>query len=182
MPIHIRDVRPDDAAAIAAIYRTYVETSRISFETVAPDADEIARRIKAITGEGFPYIVAEEDGVVLGYTYVTTFRARAAYNWCVEDSVYVCQGQERKGIGHALMMALIKACEAKDYRQMIAGISLDPVLGPKSIAFHKAHGFEHMGTLPDIGFKDGAWTDVVFLQRALGAGAETLPAMSLDEQ
>jgi len=175
MVLHIRGVILDDAVAIAAIYRPYVEDSSISFELSAPDAEDIARRITAITQDGFPYIVAEENGVVLGYAYVTSFRARAAYDWCVENSVYVSQDHGRKGVGHALMTALIEACEAKGYRQMIAGISKDPKLSPVSIAFHKAHGFEHMGTLPDIGFKHGAWTDIVFLQRPLGEGASTSP-------
>lgn len=175
MGLRIRDVSLDDAAAIAAIYRPYVEDSRISFELSAPDAEEIARRVTAITRDGFPYVVVEENEVVLGYAYVTSFRARAAYNWCVENSVYVAQGHGRKGVGHALMSALIEACEAKGYRQMIAGISKDPKLSPASIAFHKAHGFKHMGTLPNIGFKHDAWTDVVFLQRQLGEGASTPP-------
>lgn len=175
MAILIRDAEVEDAAQIAAIYRPFVEESRISFELTAPNGHEIGQRMAAIQQAGYPYLVAEEDGRILGYAYVSGFRARPAYHWTVEDSIYIAKDESGKGIGRMLLSMLIEECVRRGFRQMIAGIADDGVLSPASIAFHKALGFKEMGRLPDIGFKTGEWVDVLFLQRSLGEGAHTPP-------
>jgi L-amino acid N-acyltransferase YncA len=145
-----------------------------SFELEPPIEPEMARRMNDLTSKGFPYIVAESGGELAGYAYAGPFRARPAYRLTVENSVYVAPGSHRRGIGRALLAALIEASEKAGHRQMIAVIG-DSTKQQASIALHAAAGFKHIGILPDTGFKHGRWLDTVLMQRAIGAGGTRDP-------
>lgn len=168
--IHVRDCEPGDLPAVQAIYAHAVCTGLASFEEVPPSLEEIARRYRAITGAGFPFLVAESGGRVLGYAYASEFRTRSAYRYTCENSVYVAEDAMRRGIGRALMVELIRRCEARGLKQMLAVIGDSG--NEASIGLHRALGFEHVGTLRDVGFKFGRWVDVVIMQRRLG-GADS---------
>ena len=169
----IRPAARDDVAAIARIYAHHVATGLASFELEAPSVDEMLRRYGDIVGRGYPYLVAERGGSIAGYAYASAYRARPAYRFSVENSVYVDPGAIRGGIGRTLLEALIAECERRGYRQMIAVIGDSANLG--SIGLHAACGFERIGTLPSIGWKFERWVDSVLMQRALGAGDSTPP-------
>ena len=168
----LRDAIPADAAAIAAIYRPYVLESVASFEEIPPDEKEIAARMAATLDAGFPYLVAEAGGRVVGYAYAGPFHKRPAYGFTVENSVYVAAGHARQGIGAALMRDVIARCTAKGCRQMVALISGDH--GP-SVDLHRALGFRPVGFLPAVGLKFGRWIDVLEMQLALGDGDSSVP-------
>ena len=172
-PITLRDAQPNDVAAIARIYGHHVATGLASFELAPPSVDEMRRRFEDIVGRDYPYIVAERDGRVAGYAYASAYRARPAYRFSVENSVYVDSDAKRGGIGRALLVALITDCERRGFRQMIAVIGDSANEG--SIGLHAACGFERIGTLPSIGWKFDRWVDSVLMQRVLGAGASTPP-------
>jgi phosphinothricin acetyltransferase len=127
-----------------------------------------------LTAKGFPYLVAEADGVLGGYAYCGPYRARPAYRHTVENSVYVAHDMHRRGVGRVLLAALIEASAAAGFRQMIAVIGDSPKQAA-SIGLHEAAGFRHVGILQDVGFKHGRWLDSVLMQRELGAGAKTAP-------
>jgi phosphinothricin acetyltransferase len=173
MGVTLRDANEDDAAAIAAIYRHYVENSVATFEEVAPGEDEIRARIKKTLAGGFPYHVAlDGTGAVIGYCYAGPFHARLAYRFTVENSVYVRHGLGRQGIGTLLMRALIGRMTELGYRQMMAVISGSSA----SIPMHARLGFREVGRHPSLGLKFGQWVDVVVMQLALGEGGGSLPA------
>ena len=169
----IRPAAAADVAAIARIYAHAVRFGTASFELEPPDEAEMARRQRAIVEAGYPYLVAQADGAVLGYAYVGPYRARPAYRWSVENSVYVAAEALRRGVGRALLDALIVEAERRGFRQMIAVIG-DTAQVP-SIALHRAAGFRLIGTLEAVGFKHGRWLDTVLMQRALGPGATKNP-------
>lgn len=159
--------------AVAAIYRPFVLTGLASFEEIAPTADEMEARRVAVREIGAPYLVAEREGEILGYAYAGCYRARPAYRWTLEDSVYVADQSQGQGVGRALLGSLIASCEAGGWRQMIAVIGDSENAG--SIALHAALGFRHVGTLDAVGFKLGRWVDSVLMQRALGPAASLPP-------
>lgn len=169
----IRPSRDEDVAAITAIYAHHVLHGIASFEEVPPAAEEMARRRGDLIGRGFPYLVAERAGRVVGYCYSGPYRARIGYRYTVEDSVYIGANEVGRGIGRKLLAEVIERSTALGYRQMIAVIGGSETL--PSINLHKALGFAHIGTFPGIGFKFGRWIDSVYMQRALGAGNTTLP-------
>ena len=171
--LSIRAAAPADVGAIARIYGHAVRFGTASFELEPPDEPEIARRLRAILDNGYPYLVAEADGAVLGYAYAGPYRTRPAYRWSVENSVYVAAEAQRRGVGRALLDALIRETERRGFRQMIAIIG-DSAQTP-SIALHRAAGFRLVGTLEAVGFKHGRWLDTVLMQRPLGAGASQPP-------
>ena len=162
-----------DVPAIQAIYAHHVLTGLASFEEVPPDPAEIARRRAEITGRGLPHLVAEVEGRVAGYAYAGPYRARVAYRFTVEDSVYVAPEATGRGLGSLLLAALIRDCEAWGARQMVAVIGDSGNLG--SVRLHARAGFREAGTLRAVGFKLGRWVDSVLMQRPLGQGEETLP-------
>jgi L-amino acid N-acyltransferase YncA len=170
--VRIRRATADDAAAIASIYAPYVTGSAVSFETEAPDEAEMARRI----GEGgdlYPWLAAcGDDGSVLGYAYACAFRARSAYRFTVETTVYLAQAAAGRGIGSALLGRLLPMLEAQGFTQAIAAITLP---NPASAALHEKMGFRRAGTYEQVGFKQGEWRSVGLWQRAL-APAAALPA------
>lgn len=162
----IRGARATDVAAIRAIYAHHVEHGFGSFEEVPPEEAEMLRRFEAVTGAGYPYLVAEDAaGRLLGYAYAAAYRPRVAYRMTVEDSVYVDPAAVGRGIGRALLARLIEDCRTRGYRQMIAVIGDSGNAG--SIALHGALGFVHQGLLRDVGFKKGRWLDSVLMQLTL---------------
>lgn len=171
--ICIRDAISADMAAAQRIYEHYVLHGLATFEETPPSADELLSRRASVLALGLPYLVAEIDGQVVGYAYATGYRSRSAYQYTIENSVYVAEGLGRQGIGSALLSAVIERCEAGPWRQMIAVIGDRANVG--SIALHQRHGFQHIGTLHSVGFKLGQWVDTVLMQRDLGRGDATLP-------
>ena len=172
--IVVRPALPADIAAVAAIYGHHVATGLASFELEPPSNDEMFRRYRGVIDRGFPYLIAERAGLVVGYAYASAYRARPAYRLSVENSVYVDPGAYRGGIGRALLQALIVECERRGFRQMVAVIG--DSANAASIGLHAACGFALIGTLPSIGYKFGRWVDSGFMQRALGEGSATPPA------
>ena len=164
-------VRPStnaDLPAIQAIYAIAVLSGTASFETEAPSVEEMDRRRDSVLSGGFPHLVAELDGAVVGYCYAGRYHARHAYRFTVENSIYVAPDCHGKGVGKALLTRLITDCESMGLRQMLAVIGDSNNIG--SIQLHKSLGFEHVGITKNVGFKHGRWLDVVFMQRALGDG------------
>lgn len=173
MGLVVRNASEADVPAVAAIYAAEVRDFVNTYEYDAPDEAEMTKRMRNVIEGGYPYIVAELDGQVVGYAYASGFRSRAAYHWVVENSVYVAAGRQGKGIGAALLQKLIEECEARDFRQMVAVIGV--ATNTASIRLHERFGFRHIGTFPGIAWKHGRWLDTVFMQRALGAGNGTEP-------
>ncbi len=169
--ILVRDSDRRDLPAIQAIYEYEVLHGLATFEEVPPDAAELGTRRQAILDMGLPYLVAEIDGQVLGYAYAGAYRARPAYRNTIEDSVYVSETARGRGIGQALLGALIARCETGWRRQMVAVIGNSANRG--SVELHRRLGFEEVGTLRAVGFKHGQWVDTVYMQRALGPGSDT---------
>lgn len=173
MSFSIRDAETRDLPAITAIYRESVLNGTATYELDPPAETEMASRFAAITGKRYPYVVAtDEDGTILGYAYASAFRARPAYNWLVEDSIYISPAARGRGIGRALVDELVTRCTALGFRQMVAVIG---GASPASIGVHRAAGFAMCGTMQATGFKLGQWLDTVFMQIALGEGSETPP-------
>jgi phosphinothricin acetyltransferase len=172
-PPLIRPSRDEDVATIAAIYGHHVLHGLASFEEVAPAAEEVARRRADIIARNLPYLVAELGGRIVGYCYASLFRPRPAYRFTLEDSIYIDEAWTGRGIGRALLEAVIDRGTELGYRQMVGVIGGRETL--PSIRLHRALGFAEIGTLPAVGFKFGRWVDVVLMQRPLGAGADTLP-------
>lgn len=163
-----------DLPAIAAIYGHHVRFGLGSFEEEPPGLAELARRREEVLARRLPYLVAADAAqTVLGYAYAAPYRARSAYRFSLEDSIYVAPAAERRGVGRALLAALIERCTALGYRQMVAVIGDSG--NEASIGLHERLGFRRVGLLPAIGFKHGTWVDSVLMQRALGAGAATPP-------
>jgi L-amino acid N-acyltransferase YncA len=169
----VRDATEQDMPAIQAIYAQEVLHGIASFEEVPPTTDAMLARRESVRDLGLPYLVAELEGQVVGYSYATAYRPRPAYRYTVEDSVYVANGLQGRGIGRALLSALIARCETGPWRQMIAVIGDSGNAG--SIALHRQQGFRLVGTFEAVGFKLGRWVDTVHMQRPLGPGPDTLP-------
>ncbi|MGH8618292.1 MAG: GNAT family N-acetyltransferase [Burkholderiales bacterium] len=167
----VRAARADDLPAITAIYAHHVRHGAASFELAPPDAAEMRQRYDAIRALGWPYLVAERGGEVVGYAYAALYRTRPAYRYTAEDSVYVRHDLAGHGIGARLMPALIAACETAGIRQLIAVIGDSANLG--SVRLHEKFGFAAIGVLPAVGWKFGRWVDSVLMQRAIGDGADS---------
>lgn len=171
--MHIHPASLDDCRDIAEIYAHHVLHGTASYETTPPDTAEIARRLERVLGSDWPWLVARSaEGHLLGYAYATQFRDRAAYRFVCEDSIYIRHDARGLGFGKALLAALIEACTARGFRQMIA------VIGgaePASQALHASLGFVVAGRLSGIGRKHGRWLDTLYMQRALGAGRDEPP-------
>lgn len=159
----IRDASELDAAACAAIYEPYVLNTAITFETVPPEPAEMVSRIAAAT-RTHAWVVCQDDGEVVGYAYGGPFKARAAYRWSCEVSVYLQPARRRTGAGRALYTALFARLTERGFRTAVAGMALP---NDASVGLHRALGFEPVGTYRRIGWKNGAWHDVAWMQRAL---------------
>lgn len=162
----IRDAIAADFDTITRIYAHYVLHALATFEETPPGVDEMRARHASITGAGLPYLVAETGGAVVGYTYATGYRPRSAYRHTIEDSVYIADGFGGRGLGLALLTALIERCDAGPWRQLVAVIGNSGNAG--SIALHARLGFERVGVLRKVGYKHGQWVDTVLMQRPLG--------------
>jgi phosphinothricin acetyltransferase len=162
----IRAAVAADMPAITRIYAHAVRFGTASFELEPPDEAEMARRQRTLIDDGFPYLVAESDGAVVGYAYAGPYRTRPAYRFSVENSVYVAPEAHGRGIGRALLDRLIAEATARGFRQMIAVIGDSDQAA--SIALHRAAGFRHVGTIAAVGFKHDRWLDSVLMQRGAG--------------
>jgi L-amino acid N-acyltransferase YncA len=165
MTIDIRTARPEDAAAIQAIYAPVVVETAISFEDEPPSVEEMQQRI-ASTLQTYPYLVAIRDGRVVGYAYASQHRARAAYRWAVDVTVYISEGERRTGLGYALYEALLPILVRQGFHAAYAGIAQP---NPGSVALHERLGFRHIGTYPKVGYKLGQWHDVGYWHLELSA-------------
>ena len=174
--LEIRPTIAADLAAVTEIYAHEVREGTATFELVPPDLAEMTRRFQVLMDGGFPYLVAELDGSVVGYAYASSYRPRPAYRFTVENSVYLEPATHRRGIGLQLLQRLIAESERRGYRQMIAVIGDSANAG--SIGVHTKCGFQMIGIHPHVGLKFGRWLDTVMMQRALGDGGNTLPAAS----
>jgi len=169
----VRPATDADAPALAAIYGDAVLNGFGTFEEVAPDAADMDGRRRAVQDMGLPYLVAELDGRVLGFAYAGPFRPRAAYRYTLEDSVYVSPEAKGKGVGRAVLTAVIEACEALGVRQLMAVIGDSGNSG--SVGLHRALGFQQTGVGSSVGFKHGRWVDIVHMQKPLNGGDTSLP-------
>jgi len=170
----LRDSTDADVAAIQAIYAAHVLHGTGTFEEVAPDVTEIARRRADIIARRLSYLVGGFGDTVQGFAYASMFRPRSAYRYTVEDSIYIDPSAVGRGLGRALLAELIARCEALGYRQMVAVIG--DSRNTASIQLHAALGFADAGALTSVGFKFGRWVDAVFMQRPLGDSDGTLPS------
>jgi len=173
MTVAVRPAVLADIPAITRIYAHAVDHGTASFELTAPDQGEMTRRFNELTTGGFPYLVAVIDGTVVGFAYAGPYRARPAYRFTVENSVYVAHDSHRRGVGKALLDALIEASTEKGFRLMVAVIGDSNQAA--SIGLHEAAGFKHAGVFENIGYKFDRWLDTVLMQRALGPGADKPP-------
>jgi phosphinothricin acetyltransferase len=169
----VRPAAPQDLPAIHAIYAYHVLHGLASFEEEAPPLAEMRRRYEDVTRSGLPYLAAEEAGEVLGYGYCTLYRTRSAYRYTLEDSIYVRQGCQGKGVGKAVLAELIARCTALNYRQIIAVIG--DSANAASIGVHASLGFVRAGNLRSTGYKFGRWVDSILMQLPLGEGDGTKP-------
>jgi L-amino acid N-acyltransferase YncA len=169
----IRPATLADAPAFQQVYAWNVENGVGTFEEIPPSIDEMGARMAAVAGRGLPWLIAEAGGKVLGYAYAAPFRLRAAYRYTAEDSIYLAPDAVGRGVGKALLSEVVAACEAIGIRQLLAVIGGSDNVA--SIGVHRACGFETIGTSPGLGFKFGAFVDVVFMQKALNGGAEGVP-------
>jgi phosphinothricin acetyltransferase len=144
-----------------------------SFEEEPPTVEELERRYRDVTGRGLPYLVAEYGIDIAGYGYCAPYRARSAYRYALEDSIYIRQDMTGRGVGKRLLEELVRQSEALGYRQLVAVIG--DSANAASIGVHAACGFLRVGTLRSVGFKFGRWVDSVFMQRPLGPGDGAKP-------
>lgn len=169
----IRPAEPRDAEALSAIYGHHVLHGFGTFEIVPPDAAWMEAKRRDLEGYGLPFLVAELDGRVAGYAYAGPFRPRPGYRFTVEDSVYVAPDMQGRGVGRAVLSAVLERCEALGLRQVIAVIGDSENAG--SIGLHRALGFQDAGVGRALGFKHGRWVDVVWMQKALNGGDASPP-------
>ncbi|MBE6632168.1 MAG: N-acetyltransferase [Ruminococcaceae bacterium] len=166
----IRRVYEKDAEKLLAIYAPYVEKTAISFEYEVPSAEEFRNRIKS-TSEKYPYLVAEVDGEIVGYTYAGTFKPRQAYSWAVEVSLYVSKAHQGKGIGSALYEELEKLLRAMNITNMNACITHaetpDEYLSNKSESFHEKAGFTKVAHFHKVGYKFQRHYDMIWMEKII---------------
>jgi phosphinothricin acetyltransferase len=159
----IRDARLDDAPACVGIYAPYVQDTVITFEAEPPAREQMAERIASALAT-HAWLVAIDDGRIVGYAYAHAFNAREAYDWSCEVSIYLELGRRRTGTGRALYEELLRRLDARGYRTAVALITLP---NDASVGLHRAFGFQEVGVWRDIGWKLGAWHDVALEQLAL---------------
>ncbi|MEY8876952.1 MAG: N-acetyltransferase family protein [Leptothrix sp. (in: b-proteobacteria)] len=172
-PLQIRPSEPRDLADITSIYAHNVLHGTGTFELDPPSQADIGQRRDDVLSKRLPWLVAEQDGVVLGYAYANHFRPRLAFRFAVEDSVYLAPEAQGRGVGTLLLAELMARCTAAGARQMVAVIGDSANLG--SIALHRRCGFADAGILRATGWKFDRWLDVVLMQRELGTGAAQAP-------
>jgi phosphinothricin acetyltransferase len=164
--LRIRRADPVDVPVLARLYGDEVRRGTASYEYEPPDEAEFARRLHAMQAAGYPYRVAQLDGRIVGFAYASAYRTRDGYRWTVEDTVYVDAGYHGRGIGRALLAALIERCEALGYRRMVAVIG--DADNAASVALHERAGFRVVARFPGLGVKHGRWLENVQMIRTLG--------------
>ena len=175
--VMIREAAPADAAALLAIYESYIDTP-ITFECEPPTIDEFQRRMREFSAV-YPYLICEVDGCAAGYAYAHRQKERAAYQWNAELSVYLAEPYCGRGIGKALYAALIDILTLQNIKTVYAGVT---VPNPKSEALHASFGFTRMGTYHSTGFKCGKWHDVAWFELPIGVYDEPpSPVLSIDQ-
>jgi len=178
-PVVIRPSRDTDVEAMLAIYRRHIRRGIEEGvdDSGTPQPDDLKERRKNLRSRRFPHLVATQGGEVVGYAYVVLFRKRPAYRYTVKHSIYVHHEHHSRGIGQKLMGALIDACAAAGFRQMIGYIDGD---NAASLGLHEKFGFSRVGLLPGVAYRYGRWADSVMVQRSLGPGATAPPSGSLN--
>ncbi len=171
----IRPIAVGDIQAVTDIYAYYADNKAVTFEWEAPTMREMQSRMEAIVAKNFPYLVLEDEGKVIGYAYAAPFRGRIGWQWTAEVSIYLAHNKASQGYGYPLLQALIKACEKTNLRMLISTISSKGNIA--SIRLHQKAGFRIIGTMLDAGYKFDDWHDVVFMQCAIGEGAQTAPKL-----
>jgi phosphinothricin acetyltransferase len=161
----VRPFTADDATAVSRVYAHYVEHSVATFDLDAPAPADWVTKAAGITGAGWPFLVAAEGPDVVGFAYVSPWRARPAYAATVEDTIYLAPGRSGRGTGRALLTEVLDRAAAAGARQSIAVIADGG--DPASQALHRALGFVEVGRLRQVGFKHGRWLDVVLMQAPL---------------
>jgi len=164
----LRPATEADMESVQRIYGDHVAHGLASFEETPPSVEEMLARFLTLKSKSFPYIVAEQNQKICGYSYAGPYRTRSAYRFTIENSVYVERGCSGQGIGRALLTQLIDECEKGPWRQMIAIIGNSG--NSASIALHESLGFRMVGTLREVGFKHDQWVDTVLMQRHLQPG------------
>ena len=160
----IRPCATADMVHITAIYANFVETSTATFEVISPDEPEMRRRRQAVLDLGFPYLVAELEGYIVGYCYASQFRPREGYRLTAEDSIYVRPDCIGHGVGKLLLSELIAQCKVSGFHSVVACIC---GVNVTSVALHASLGFEQVGFLPEAGIKFGEWLGLTIMQRPL---------------
>ena len=168
----IRTARVEDAARLSRIYAHYVENTAVSYEYEAPDETEFQRRIGA-TLKKYPYLVAEHEGLILGYAYAGAFNTRTAADRTAEVSIYVASDMRRGGLGRALYGRLEEILRELGYQVLIAKVAFcdrddDPYLSRDSIQFHTRCGYRNVGAVEHCGYKFGRWYGLMFMQKDIG--------------
>ena len=170
----VRSAVAQDAPAVASIYAHHVAHGTASFDTKPRAVHETESKIAEYGERGWPFLVAVDGGLVVGYSYATQFRDRPAYAFTCENSIYVAPTHQGRGIGTALLAALLASAEEAGFRQMVA------VIGgaePASFALHARAGFEEAGRMKSVGRKFGHWLDSLYMQRPLGLGDGQAPSI-----
>ena len=169
--MNIRPAQPEDAATLLAIYAPYVTDTAITFEYDVPTEEEFRQRIERISKK-YPYLVAEEEGRVVGYAYASAFKERAAYQWSVETSIYVDRREKRKGVGKQLHDALEEELKERGILNMNACISYvepeDEHLTLDSVRFHEHMGYQKVAHFHLCGRKFGRWYDMIWMEKLIG--------------
>ncbi|HXE22433.1 MAG TPA: GNAT family N-acetyltransferase [Rhodoferax sp.] len=169
----LRPSRDDDVPAVTAIYTHHVLHGTGTFEIDAPTQADMAQRRNDVLARGLPYLVAEQQGQVLGFAYCNWFKPRPAYRFSAEDSIYLAPGYQGRGLGRALLAELTAQAQRAGIRRLIAVIGDSANAG--SIGIHRSLGFAHVGVLTSCGWKFDRWLDVVLMEKALGPGNSSPP-------
>ncbi|HWN26335.1 MAG TPA: GNAT family N-acetyltransferase [Actinomycetospora sp.] len=164
----LRPAVADDARRVSAIFAGYVLHSIATF-VEDPPSDDVWRERIAAAGRGMPFLVAEIDGEVEGFAYITRFRPHAAYRYTVEDSIYIAPEAAGRGLGSRLLAGLLEALRGTEVRQVVAVIAA--LAGSRhdtpSTVLHRRQGFIEVGRMPSVGYKNGQWADTVLMQADL---------------
>lgn len=169
----IRPSTEADLPAITAIYAHHVLHGTGTFETEPPSEADMRQRRADVLSKGLPFVVMDEAGALLGFAYANWFKPRPAYRFSVEDSIYLAPQQEGRGLGSALMQALLNQLEAAGIRKVMAVIG--DSANAASIGVHRRAGFAHAGVVQSCGWKFGRWLDIVLMDKTLGDGDSTPP-------
>ena len=170
--ITIRFATVEDASRLLEIYSYYVLNTAVTFEVEVPTIEEFAQRI-AHTLDFYPYIVAERDGVILGYAYASRFRTRKAYDYCVESSIYIDKDARYSGVGTLLLQRFEQILQRQGIINIEASITTshdksEPYLNDDSLRFHKKHGYRFVGEFHNCGYKFNRWYSMVFMEKIIG--------------